>query len=90
MLWTCKESASGGKGKVKWLKVYRSKALSGLGILDLGKFARALGLRWLWFEWVAPPPGKPSLGLAQKLQTMNQIVTSSMRLEGSPLGTDGV
>ena len=32
-----------------------------MGILDLDKFARALRLRWLWFEWTAPD--KPWIGL---------------------------
>ena len=35
--------------------------MGGLGILDLEKFARALRLRWLWFEWTAPE--KPWVGL---------------------------
>ena len=39
----------------------RPKGLGGLGILDLEKFARALRLRWLWFEWVASD--KPWVGL---------------------------
>jgi hypothetical protein len=43
MLWACKESISGGGGcKVNWSMVYRPNALGGLGILDLGKLARAL------------------------------------------------
>jgi hypothetical protein len=41
-------------------QVCRPKALGGLGILDLGKFARALRLRSLWFKWVAPD--KPWVG----------------------------
>lgn len=61
MLWACNTSVSGGKCKVCWTKVCRPKNLGGLGILDLDKFARALRLRWLWLEWVAPE--KPWVGL---------------------------
>ena len=61
MLWACSTSVSGGKCKVCWTKVCRPKHLGGLGILDLDKFARALRLRWLWMEWVAPE--KPWVGL---------------------------
>ena len=35
--------------------------MGGLGILNLWKFATALRLRWLWFEWSATP--KPWVGL---------------------------
>ena len=61
MLWDCSASVSGGKCKVAWQKVCRPKSMAGLGILDLEKFARALRLRWLWFEWTAPD--KPWVGL---------------------------
>ena len=60
MLWNCSEKVSGGKCKVSWDKVCRPKALGGLGILNLGKFSRALRLRWLWFEWTSPE--KPWVG----------------------------
>jgi hypothetical protein len=44
----------GGKCKVAWTLVARPTVFGGLGILDLGKFSRALRLRWLWFSWTAP------------------------------------
>ena len=61
MLWGATEAVSGGKCKVAWAKVCRPKKLGGLGILELDKFARALRLRWLWYEWKAPD--KPWVGL---------------------------
>jgi len=39
---------------VKWSKVLKPKNFGGLGVLDLDLFSRALRLRWLWYEWVAP------------------------------------
>ena len=39
---------TGGKCKVNWIRAARSKRGGGLGILRLGKFSRALRLRWLW------------------------------------------
>jgi hypothetical protein len=72
MLWACSSSVSGGKSKVCWAKVCRPKDLGGLGILDLEKFARALRLRWLWFEWTTPD--KPWVGL----QTPNDETDRSL------------
>lgn len=48
------ERITGGKCKVNWPRSTRPKAYGGLGILHLGKFARALRLRWLWTEWTTP------------------------------------
>jgi len=39
---------------VQWPKVARPKNIGGLGILDLGRFRRALRLIWLWYKWVDP------------------------------------
>jgi len=36
---------------VNWPRSTRPKDSGGLGILHLGKFARAQRLRWLWKEW---------------------------------------
>jgi exonuclease III len=48
------EHASGGHSLVNWKTVCRPKALGGLGIADLGRFGRALRLRWPWLEWTDP------------------------------------
>jgi len=42
------EELTGGKCKVNWIRAARSKRGGGLGILRLGKFSRALRLRWRW------------------------------------------
>ena len=47
-LWAGNDVLTGGKCKVNWLRAARSKKGGGLGILHLGKFSRALRLRWLW------------------------------------------
>ncbi|WVZ63082.1 hypothetical protein U9M48_012747 [Paspalum notatum var. saurae] len=59
-LWSGNERLTGGKCKVNWTRTARSKKNGGLGILHLGKFARALRLRWLWREWFAED--KPWIG----------------------------
>jgi hypothetical protein len=41
----------GGHSIVNWPTSCRPKIKGGLGILDLERFARALRLRWLWFQW---------------------------------------
>jgi hypothetical protein len=47
-LWAGAEALTRGKCKVNWPRSARPKYSGGLGILHLGKFARALRLRWLW------------------------------------------
>ncbi|WVZ95321.1 hypothetical protein U9M48_041103 [Paspalum notatum var. saurae] len=45
------ENTCGGLCLINWNTTARPKSLGGLGILDLERFARALRLRWLWFQW---------------------------------------
>jgi hypothetical protein len=45
------ENSSGGHCLIKWQVTARPKSLGGLGILDLERFARALRLRWMWYNW---------------------------------------
>ena len=41
----------GGHSIINWPTTCRPKAKGGLGVLDLERFARALRLRWLWYQW---------------------------------------
>jgi hypothetical protein len=45
------EKVSGGHCLINWSTVCTPKDLGGLGILDLERLARALRLRWYWFQW---------------------------------------
>jgi hypothetical protein len=50
-LWTSSEQASGtGHCLDIWANVKQLKAVSGLSVLDLEVFNRALQLRWLWYQ----------------------------------------
>lgn len=46
--------------------------LGGVGVLDLEKFARALGLRWLWQEWA--DPDKPWVGLGTPCNRTDRLL----------------
>ena len=41
----------GGHSIINWTTSCHPKIKGELGILDLECFARALRLRWLWFQW---------------------------------------
>ena len=60
-LWAGMDKVSGGKCKISWDLVYKPKQFGSLGVLNLDKFAKALRLRWLWFEWV--DKSKPWIGM---------------------------
>jgi hypothetical protein len=49
-LWARSEKLTMGTCKVNWPRSTRPTKFGGLSILHLGKFARALHLRWLWKE----------------------------------------
>lgn len=60
-LWAGCDKVTGGKCKINWDQVCKSKVHGGLGILNLKKFAAALRIRWLWAAWT--DPAKPWVNL---------------------------
>ena len=60
-LWAGCDKVNGGKCKINWDLICKPKQFGGLGVLNLDKFAKALHLRWLWFEWV--DKSKPWIGM---------------------------
>ena len=53
-LWSGSDKTTGAKCKVNWDMVCRPTSYGGLGVLNTDNFARALRLKWLWFEWKEP------------------------------------
>lgn len=53
-LWSDSDKTTGAKCKVNWDLVCHPYKSGGLGVLNTIKFARALPLRWIWFEWTEP------------------------------------
>jgi hypothetical protein len=53
-LWAGDKALTGGKCKVNWTKTSLPKEFGGLSILNLGRFASTLRLRWVWHEWTSP------------------------------------
>jgi hypothetical protein len=53
-LWHGSENARGGRCLVNWKLVQRPKKLSGLGILELSHFNKALRLHWQLLQWTDP------------------------------------
>jgi hypothetical protein len=45
------EKVNGGHCLIRWPTVCTPKDVGGLGILDLERLARALRMRWCWFQW---------------------------------------
>ena len=53
-LWSGSDKTTDAKCKVNWDMVCRPTVYGGPGILNTDKFARALRLRWPWYEWKEP------------------------------------
>ena len=74
-LWAGCDKVTGGKCKINWEQVCKSKAHGGLGILNLQKFASALRLRWLWAEWM--DPAKPWVRLGNPCDKRDKDIFAS-------------
>jgi hypothetical protein len=51
LLWCGADDTRRGHCLVNWKQVQRPMSINSLGILDLGRFNRALRLRWQWLRW---------------------------------------
>lgn len=71
-LWSGNKQIQGRKCKVNWSKVCTQTRLEGLGIPDLEKFARALRVRWLWYEWTTP--NRPWVGMQTPREETNKAL----------------
>ena len=74
-LWAGCDKVTGGKCKVNWDQVCKSKLHGGLGILNLQNFAAALRLCWLWFDW--QDPIRPWSGLGTPCDKNDQNIFAS-------------
>ncbi|KAE8799468.1 Serine carboxypeptidase-like 18 [Hordeum vulgare] len=61
-LWSGLDKTTGAKCKVNSDIVCRPPSYGGLGVLNTDKFARALRLGWLWYEWKEPSKLRVGLG----------------------------
>jgi hypothetical protein len=68
----------GGHSLVNWPTACRPKIKGGLGVLDLERFARALRLRWLWFQWKHKERAWCELGLPCDGRDHELFVASSI------------
>uniref|UniRef100_A0A453EVM2 Reverse transcriptase zinc-binding domain-containing protein n=1 Tax=Aegilops tauschii subsp. strangulata TaxID=200361 RepID=A0A453EVM2_AEGTS len=84
-LWAGCDKVTGGKCKVNWAQVCMPKLHGGLGILNLGKFAAALRLRWLWFNWQDPLKPWSGLGTPCDNNDRNIFASASKVLVGDGL-----
>jgi hypothetical protein len=77
-LWHGAEETRKGNCQVNWKWVLLPKGKGGLGILDIGKFNRALRLRWQWLKWKNPdkPLSSMLVSLTEEENALFQACTN--------------